>query len=154
MCIRDSADLLAPLGDRNLFSLLQAHARMPASSEPQSDRHRDPNLLCDYCLLANQLVDGQEANTSHVRNDLFLLLWHGRRRRADRSHQKIARTACVRIPQESLHAIECCAVFDPQPTQTQRRSISSSIDARKNDAKYQRKTNFKSRAERYWTCPC
>ncbi len=38
------------------------------------------NLLRDHREYADCIMDREEANTSHLRNDLFLLLWHGRRR--------------------------------------------------------------------------
>jgi len=69
------ADLPLPLDDRNLLSLLQARARLPALAEPRSGGHRDSDLLRDHRLHAHQPVDGPQADPADVRDDLPLL--HG-----------------------------------------------------------------------------
>ena len=48
------------------------------------------DVLRHHRLYADQPLDRQEANASHVRDDLLLLLRHGRRRRAAGAHRKVA----------------------------------------------------------------
>ncbi len=69
------ADLPLSLDHRNLLSLFQAYAGLPAFAEPRSGGHRDPNLLRDHRLHAHQPVDGPQADATNVRDDLLLL--HG-----------------------------------------------------------------------------
>ena len=71
-------NILLPLGCRNIFPFFQAHSGLPALAQPRPEWNRDSNLLRDHRVHVDRVVDWQEADASHLRNDL--LLFHRPRR--------------------------------------------------------------------------
>ena len=101
-------DLSAPLDDRTLLPLLQARAGLPAPAEPRSPRHRDPDLLRDHRLHADQPLDRPQADAADLRDDLPLLHRPGRR----------GRTAGPSGQAEKSQCLTCSAA--PPPADTSR----------------------------------
>jgi Transposase DDE domain len=76
------ADLSVPLYDRAVLPLLQACLGVSPSIERRSPRHRNPNLLCDHRLHADQPHHRTQTELAHLRDDLLLLDGLGGRRGA------------------------------------------------------------------------
>ena len=72
-------DLSFPLDHRDFLPVLQARAGLPAPAQPPPQRHRDSDLLCDHRLLADQPLDGAQADAADLRDDLLLFQRSGQR---------------------------------------------------------------------------
>ena len=66
------------MDSRDFLSFFQASAGMPSFAEPFSERYRSAGLLRDYRVHADQPVDRSQADAANSRDDLLVLLRHGR----------------------------------------------------------------------------
>ena len=113
-------DVSLSLDDRNLLPPFQARTGLPTSVESFTERHRNPGVLRDHRLHADQPVDGAKTDAENSRNHLLVLLWHGGRRRTAAAHQPSEKTEMIITGRwcRVVSRAPCCAEFHTDRTHT------------------------------------